>query len=628
MTAAAPPPPGGAAAWRGAAYARRHYVSLGLVALFVGLAYGVVGGRPAFVEAGTWLGLTPQAAHRVGCLGVSVLVAAASLLRMAAGSALGASRVMSETVRAERLVVTGPYGRVRNPIYLADLLAITALASALPTVGMLLPPLLALHYGGLVRHEERAFGAAAPEAFAAYVRAVPRWRPRLSRAPTLASPAGCASPLLTWEGVRHNALYALFVPAFALAAGTGDERLALGLGLPAVLDWALAHHRRRRDRVVPPPPGPTAVDEPRLAGEVLYAQCWEDPEVGRAALAIRPGDTVLCITSGGCKALAYLLDDPARVIAVDANPAQAHLLALKSAALAALDHEALLAFVGARGARANHSLYAQVRPALGAVARAFWDARQPLLAAGLLDAGRFEGYVRLIRTWLRRLVGRSAMERVRLSSDAAARARWCERHWQRGAVRWLTEGLLSRRTMSALFTPSFFTWVDPDLRFGRHFRGKVERALVDPHIHSGSFLSWIWLGRYPEGGALPAWLRSEHQATLRERLHRVQAVTGDLGHALDALAPGSVAAFDFSNVFEWMPPEAHADLLRRALRVAAPGARMVGCNLLVPRGVPEAFAPWIEHDAEASRRLSARDQAFLYERTVVARVRAKAAPWA
>lgn len=161
MTAAAPPLAGAAAAWRGAAYARRHYVSLALVALFVGLAYGVVVGRPAFVEAGTRLGLTPEGAHRVGCLGVSVLLAAASLLRMAAGSALGASRVMSETVRAERLVVTGPYGRVRNPIYLADLLAITALSSALPSVGMLLPPLLALHYGWLVRHEERALRAVA-----------------------------------------------------------------------------------------------------------------------------------------------------------------------------------------------------------------------------------------------------------------------------------------------------------------------------------------------------------------------------------------------------------------------------------------------------------------------------------
>jgi len=60
--------------------------------------------------------------------------------------------------------------------------------------------------------------------------------------------------------------------------------------------------------------------------DVLYASCWEDPQIDRAALQIGAGDTVFSITSGGCNALAFLLDDPARVIALDLNPCQSHLL--------------------------------------------------------------------------------------------------------------------------------------------------------------------------------------------------------------------------------------------------------------------------------------------------------------
>jgi S-adenosylmethionine-diacylglycerol 3-amino-3-carboxypropyl transferase len=36
---------------------------------------------------------------------------------------------------------------------------------------------------------------------------------------------------------------------------------------------------------------------------LVYNTCWEDPRLDREALAIRPTDTVLVITSAGCNAL-------------------------------------------------------------------------------------------------------------------------------------------------------------------------------------------------------------------------------------------------------------------------------------------------------------------------------------
>ena len=38
---------------------------------------------------------------------------------------------------------------------------------------------------------------------------------------------------------------------------------------------------------------------------LVYNTCWEDPRLDRIALAIRPQDRILVITSAGCNALDY-----------------------------------------------------------------------------------------------------------------------------------------------------------------------------------------------------------------------------------------------------------------------------------------------------------------------------------
>ncbi len=40
---------------------------------------------------------------------------------------------------------------------------------------------------------------------------------------------------------------------------------------------------------------------------LVYNTCWEDPRLDRVAMALRPTDEVLVITSAGCNALDYCL---------------------------------------------------------------------------------------------------------------------------------------------------------------------------------------------------------------------------------------------------------------------------------------------------------------------------------
>ena len=62
----------------------------------------------------------------------------------------------------------------------------------------------------------------------------------------------------------------------------------------------------------------------------IYSISWEDFSVDTQLMDYNSQDTVITLCGGGCNALSTLLYD-ATVYAVDANPAQCHLLELKSA---------------------------------------------------------------------------------------------------------------------------------------------------------------------------------------------------------------------------------------------------------------------------------------------------------
>ena len=136
---------------------------------------------------------------------------------------------------------------------------------------------------------------------------------------------------------------------------------------------------------------------------LLFASCFEDPELDRAALRIAPEHTVLCITSGGCNVLSLLLDQPRRLIALDMNAAQSALLELKIEGIRRLPHGQYLELLGIRPSRRRLDLYRRL-PAIR-----FWDEHPEMIERGLLNQGRFERYLGLFRRLLVLIQGQRRM---------------------------------------------------------------------------------------------------------------------------------------------------------------------------------------------------------------------------
>lgn len=161
--------------------------------------------------------------------GVAITVAG-ELLRMWGVAHIGA---ISRT-RADRLgplISSGPFARVRNPLYLGNIAIWVgfALTARLVWLAPVIAILLGLEYHAIVRWEEQLLESRMGEAYRQYKSRVPRWFPRLREARGESRDRGDAEP-----GAKpHPGHKISAVSAFSAGSALFSERgtlLAIALG--------------------------------------------------------------------------------------------------------------------------------------------------------------------------------------------------------------------------------------------------------------------------------------------------------------------------------------------------------------------------------------------------------------
>jgi S-adenosylmethionine:diacylglycerol 3-amino-3-carboxypropyl transferase len=349
-----------------------------------------------------------------------------------------------------------------------------------------------------------------------------------------------------------------------------------------------------------------------------YAQCWEDADVLVGALAVRPGGTYVAIASAGDNALAMLAAGPARVIALDREPAQLAALALRVAAYRTLAHDELLALVGSRPHESRLALYARCRPVLDDDARTYWDARPDAVRAGIGSAGRFEQYLALFRTVVLPLIHSRTTVGELLACDGAERARFYDERWD--SVRWRLafRAFFARQTMSALGRdPRFFAHAGGPV--SQRLLARIARSLRDDDAGANPYLHWILTGSH--GDALPLALRPESFEAIRANLDRLEVRRASLDEFVDGYDGAPVDGWNLSDVFEYVGEAHYASLLARIAAVSAPHARLAYWNMLVARRRPEALAPFLAARDDVAAPLRARDRVPFYGDFVVEEAR-------
>jgi len=363
------------------------------------------------------------------------------------------------------------------------------------------------------------------------------------------------------------------------------------------------------------------MSQKKVFQDILYAQCWEDPQIDRAAFGINSDDVIFSITSGGCNVLTFLIDNPKKIIALDLNPFQNYMLELKMVAFKSLNYNELLEFFGIHSSSCRQEMYEKMRHNLSPGCREYWDNQPGKIQKGILHCGHYEGYIHLLRKWLYRLIDKSLIEKFFAATCESEKADLYSKKWNNWRWRVLTRVLLSRTIMTLLFDKAFFVQLENSFSFGEHFRHIVKRALVELPLKENYFMSYILLGRYYSDQHLPVYLQRENFEKIRSRLDRIELVSESCEAYFAKLPDNSISKFNFTNIFEWMSPDAFESLLEETIRVAKDGAIITYRNLLVPRSRPERLAKWINAQNEFSKQLHKQDLSFIYKAYIVEQIR-------
>ncbi len=363
----------------------------------------------------------------------------------------------------------------------------------------------------------------------------------------------------------------------------------------------------------------------KLFTGLVYAQIWEDPEIDMEAMQLGPGHRVVTIASGGCNALSYLTSDPARVEAVDLNPAHVAFNRLKLAALKALpDHDAFFRFVGQANAADNISTYDQtLRPLLDETTRAHWDGRNL--------AGRRRISIFARNVYRHGLLGRfisaghmvSRMHGVDPSRIIKARSLDEQRQifetelaplFERGLIRFLTA---RKSTLFGLgIPPQQYEALAGGQGMAGVLRKRLEKLTCDFPIGENYF-AWQAFGRgYDRAGPLPPYLQAQNYEAVKARADRYTIINASYTELLASKPAASVDRFILLDAQDWMNDWQLNDLWREITRTAAPRARVIfrtaaDERLLPGRVEPATLERWHYREGE-SIHLHSRDRSAIY----------------
>jgi S-adenosylmethionine-diacylglycerol 3-amino-3-carboxypropyl transferase len=346
--------------------------------------------------------------------------------------------------------------------------------------------------------------------------------------------------------------------------------------------------------------------------ELIFTMSWEDGELDRAVFApLGRGARIATVASGGCNALAFLLDDPSEVFAFDYNPTQVHVVELKRAAFLSLTHGELLELLGVRPSGRRAELLARTEAHLSPAAAEYLRGQRWLMSDGLLGGGRYERFVGWFGRMLRAVQRQRTIDGLFSDRIADERRRFYDERWDGYVWRLLFKAFFNKRVLASRGLRGDYFHFAGGESFADAFARRTRHALTELPPRDNPFVAQYVLGRYVDEEHLPEYLRPEHFDLLRERMPRLTVQALDIRRLPDVFPDGRFDALCLSNVFELMSEDETSAILTRIPKVVADEGRVTLRNLMVPRAVPP-MAKELVLDSALSEALHARDRSFVY----------------
>ncbi len=360
--------------------------------------------------------------------------------------------------------------------------------------------------------------------------------------------------------------------------------------------------------------------EAKINGQVplsnlIFTVNWEDPESDVKAIGMKPGQSLLTITSGGCNTLGFLLHDPEKIYAIDINPAQTWLMEFKIACIKNLNHDEFISLLGLKECEDRWNLFSKIQHDLSKEANVFWNSNIKLIKKGILINGKFEGFVKIAGKMLSILQGKKKIKKLLSLETPGEQKKFYADRWDNKRWRMIFRLMFNKKRLAKKgLVAEYFHFDDGAQSFSESFYNRARKAFCDIPITNNYFLSLYLTGKYNNGKALPLYLQPDNYEHIKRNIDRIKLITADTKYWLESMPPSIIDGFCLSNICELMSEEDTKKLFTEVVRTARPAAKICFRNLMIPREVPGELQKVIIKNESLSTDILSTDRSFVYSK--------------
>jgi S-adenosylmethionine-diacylglycerol 3-amino-3-carboxypropyl transferase len=368
----------------------------------------------------------------------------------------------------------------------------------------------------------------------------------------------------------------------------------------------------------------------------VYNQIWEDPRVDLQALRLNEKSRVLTISSGGCNALNYLVENPESVTAVDLNRHHIYLLNLKIAALKSLPrHEDFFAFFGFGKSETNVENYQKfIAPDLDKETREFWESNSFIgkishrkridffRKGGLYEHSRNGYFLRFFHKFSR-LLGCKPEELLKAKTPAEQEKlyeKYIAPFFDSFVIK--TIGKMPVTMFGLGIPPQQYDELKKDLADGGSvidvYKERAKRLAVEYPIYENYFAWQAFARKYDTENrqAVPEYLKEENYAALKKNAGKLQTRIGSITDEIKRQPADAFNRFVFLDAQDWMNAETMTDLWSAIAEKGEKDSRIIfrtaGATSPIEKNLPPDLRAKFVYEEEFSKKLFRQDRASIY----------------
>lgn len=348
----------------------------------------------------------------------------------------------------------------------------------------------------------------------------------------------------------------------------------------------------------------------RFFSTLRYSFGNEDWKTEKEALDLQKDDTVLCITASGDRPLNLLMRECQKIVCVDANPSQNHLLNLKKQAMKQLDYTSYLAFLGALPCDNRMQIFKTLEPHLDSKSASFWQKQSKMIVKGVIYQGRVERLTDLCAKFLSWIRGRK-IDRLFSFDDVEEQRKFVKEEWDsallRGIFNLFLNTFIGKMTIEDPGLVNFASEIKP----GTYIYERLIKSLERDLAKKNPLLSLIMKGKVSKEAYAP-YMTEEGTNVIKNRLHVMDVHTTNVINYLESLPEPTFNAFSLSDVSSYLSYDDFVRLLRAILKTSKPGAKFCLRQFMTSHEMPKDLKPHFVRDSALEKRLEETDSCFVY----------------